>query len=173
MYLLKILVYRRVSWDIINPSHTASLRPNSLAENMSIPAKSKVYLVTYPATLPKEGTIPVEEKIEALTNYPYALKLVGLEEDGLDKDGKEVPGWSIKYIGIMTAEEARQKYSVDDGEPVEIEEGGEWQCYEKGQWATPGRTSSYSEPNRSSTTNVETSSGKDQAYQGLQDPISY
>jgi len=118
---------------------------------MSIPAVSKVYMVTYPATLPKEGTVPVEEKYEALTNHLPALEIVGFAENSLlDENGQEVPGWSIECIGSMTAEEARQKYSVKYGDPVEIEEGYEWKCYEKGQWATPGRTSSYAEPNRSS-----------------------
>ena len=122
---------------------------------MSIPAKSKVYLVTYPATLPKEGIVPVEERIEALTNYISILGFVDSEEDGVKERG-----WEVKDIGNMTAEEAIDEYNIKDGEPVEIEEGDEWQCDEKGRWATPGRTSYYAELNRISWTNTWSSTGK-------------
>ncbi|KAI4670571.1 uncharacterized protein J4E79_000856 [Alternaria viburni] len=106
---------------------------------MSIPAMEGFLLITYPATLPKEGKIPVEEKIRGLTNHESILDYVDLGENGREEDGLEVRGWKIQHISDITKEQAIVKYDIKDGEFVEIEEGYEWKCYEKGRWATPGQ----------------------------------
>jgi len=97
----------------------------------------KLLLITYPATLPEEGNIADENSAKALTNHLRFEKffVVVLEGD------LKLKGWKVENIGFITYEEAKKNHEVEDGEPVEITEGEEWGCDEKGRWATTGRTS--------------------------------
>ena len=96
----------------------------------------KLLLITYPATLPKEGNnIPDEKSAKALTNHLRFEKFVVV----VLKEDLKLTGWKVEYIDAITYEEAKKNHEVEDGEP-EILEGEEWGCGEKGRWATTGRT---------------------------------
>jgi len=104
----------------------------------------ELLVITYPATLPKEGNIPDEKRIKGLTNLS-AL------EDWVKKVLKDagIPGWEVENIGMTTVGAAIEKYNIEDGGPLEfvaIPEGPEWCSDGKGRWATSGRTSSYAKP---------------------------
>ncbi|KAI4630019.1 uncharacterized protein J4E87_003209 [Alternaria ethzedia] len=101
-----------------------------------IPTMEELLVITYPATLPKEGNIPDEKKIKGLTNLS-AL------EDWVKKVMKDagIPGWEVENIGMTTVGAAIKEYNIEDGGPLEfvaIPEGPEWCSDGNGRWATAG-----------------------------------
>ncbi|KAI4637979.1 hypothetical protein J4E83_000800 [Alternaria metachromatica] len=104
------------------------------------PIDPELWVIIYPEKLPKEGNVPDEKKINALTNLP-SLKTWVLE----DLKRADVPGWEVINAGRITYKEAEARYRIDDGDPVEIPKGREWDSDGNGRWATYGGTSTYAE----------------------------
>ncbi|KAI4647077.1 uncharacterized protein J4E78_009050 [Alternaria triticimaculans] len=102
------------------------------------PIEPELYLITYPEKLAKEGNVPDEKKIKALTNLPFL-------EEWVFKLMKDVDfqGWEVIKIGGITYEKAKGNYKIEDGDPVEIPEGEEWHSDGKGRWATFGGMSTH------------------------------
>ncbi|KAI4653339.1 hypothetical protein J4E93_001102 [Alternaria ventricosa] len=98
-----------------------------LKEMREVYRLSSLLLITYPATLPKDGNIPDGKTAKALTNH---LRFEGFFVDVL-KGKLKLEGWEVEDIGVITYEEASKTHKVNDGEPVEIPEGQEWDCDEK------------------------------------------